>query len=479
MKNLLKIFFGAFLCLYPQQIFAIEKTPLFQNPPKKLNILLIVTDDHGLQAGFLGTQGLYTPNIDKLAQNGMAFTKAFCTFSSCSPSRAGIMTGTFPHVNGITTNVFEFFGANPTEAWIKSSSALNNQFHVKDSISTLIEVLKNEGYFTGISSKFHIAPHKKFPFDFWTKNISEQNADEFFSKTADKPFFFAYNSRNPHRPFVEAKDEARVLAKLKENKLQVPPYLPNTPLMQKDWAEYLVAIENADADVAEILEILKKRKLDENTLVIFVGDNGSPFHRGKFTPYNLGNNCPLIISGPGVQKNVVTKTLASFTDIMPTILEMANIKIPNSVNGKSLKSIISGETTEPVHEFVVSETAFPRKSEPNYQARSLFDERFLYVRTNGKPRLKLNPADMYVEKGWNNHSYQATMEAKNEFPLQYKLLETLENSTNLEELFDLHSDPWCMIDISKNPDFVNVLNKLRKNLDTWISETNDLEMLKN
>lgn len=460
------------------QIFAANNLLAVQNPPKKLNILLIVTDDHGLQAGFLGTQGLKTPTIDKLASEGVAFTKAYCTFPSCSPSRAGILTGTFPHVNSITTNVFEYLGPNPPESWIKTSSALNNQFHVRDSITTLIEVLKSEGYHTGISGKFHIAPHKKFPFDYWAESITEKNADEFFSKSGNKPFFFAFNSHHPHRPFVKANEGEKVMEKLKEGKLKVPAYLPNTPTMQKDWAEYLVAIENADKDVAEILAILKKRKLDENTLVILVGDNGSPFHRGKYTPYNLGNNCPLIISGMGVQKNILTKMVVSFADIMPTILEMANIKIPTSVNGKSLKDFITGKSSEAVHEFVVTETAFPRKNEPNYQARSLFNERFLYIRTNGKPRVKLSPADMYFEKGWNNHSYQATVEAKNEFPIQYKLLETLENSTVIEELFDLHSDPWCMNDISKNHDFDVALNKLRKNLDNWIIETKDLEMVK-
>lgn len=443
---------------------------------KPLNILLIVTDDHGLQGGFLGTQGVKTPAMDGLAKSGVAFTRAYCTFPSCSPSRAGIMTGTYPHVNGITTNVHEFLGANPPEKWVKETAYLQNKFFVRDSIATLVEVLKSAGYYTGISGKFHIAPHKKFPFDFWAKDLNEKNADSFFIKTKDKPFLFYYNSHHPHRPFVTKKEADRVEAKLKEGRLQVPPFLPNTPMMQRDWAEYLVAIEDADKDLADVLALLKKRKLEDNTLIVFVGDNGAPFHRGKYTPYNLGNNCPLIIAGAGVQKNVLSKMVVSFADIMPTVLDLARLKIPNSVNGKSLKPFLTGQSNTPINDFVVSETAFPRQNEPNYQARSLFNDRFLYIRSNGKPRVKLSPADMYLEKGWENHSYQATMEAKDAFPLPYQLLQTLENTPPIEELFDLHADPWCMHDIFKNADYKETVHTLRQQLDKWILRTKDIEM---
>ncbi len=443
---------------------------------KPLNILIVVTDDQGAQAGYLGTQGVKTPNMDALAKSGVAFTKAYCTFPSCSPSRAGLLTGTFPHVNGINTNVFEYLGANPPDDWIKKTAPLNDIFHVKDSISTLIEVLKNAGYYTGISGKFHIAPHKKFAFDFWAKDLNEKNADTFFLQSKNKPFLFYYNSHHPHRPFVTEKVAKRVEAKLKEGKLQVPPFLPNTPMMQRDWAEYLVAIEDADKDLGDILALLKKRKLDKNTLIVFVGDNGSPFHRGKYTPYNLGINCPLIIAGAGVRKDVISKMPVSFADIMPTLLEMAGLKIPVSVNGKSLKPFITGQSETAINEFVVSETAFPRHNEPNYQARSVSNDRFLYIRSNGKARVKLSPADMYAEKEWKNHSYQATMEAKNEYPLQYQLLQTLENTPPMEELFDLHTDPWCMHDISKNEDYKAALDKMKQYLDTWIVATKDTEM---
>jgi N-sulfoglucosamine sulfohydrolase len=447
-------------------------------PKLNLNVLLIVTDDQGMQAGYLGTPGVSTPAMDGLASEGVAFKKAYCTFPSCSPSRAGILTGTYPHVNGITTNVFEYLGATPPESWVKQTASLHDRFHLGDGVATLVEVLKAAGYYTGIAGKFHIVPHTKFPFDFWTKTFTENNANDFFSRVDKKPFFFAYNSHHPHRPFVKNTDERVVEAKLKEGKLQVPAFLPNTPLMQRDWAEYLTAIEEADKDLADVLKMIKQRKGEGNTLIVFVGDNGSPFHRGKYTPYNLGTNCPLIIAGPGVQKNVFTNTLVSFADIMPTILDMANINIPSSVNGKSLKPFLTGQSQMDIHDFVVSETAFSRSNEPNYQARSVFDNRFVYIRSNGKPRVKLSPADMYLEKGWNNHSYQATMEAKDEFPLQYQLLQTLENTPPVEELFDLHTDPWCMYDISKNPDYKNQLGKMQKDLDAWIIATNDKEMMK-
>lgn len=475
--GVITLFLGClFVSVNAQNKTAIINKKTTAKAAARMNILLIVTDDQGAQAGYLGTPGVKTPTMDSLARAGVAFKKGYCTFPSCSPSRAGVFTGTYPHVNGMTTNVFEFLGANPTESWFKQSAAHHQRFQVRDSIATLVEVLKAAGYYTGISGKFHIAPHKKFPFDFWAGDLNEANQKDFFSKSGDKPFFFAYNSHRPHRPFLKQDPQKRVEAKLKEGRLVVPPFLPNTPMMKKDWAEYLTAIEDADKDMADILRIIKERNLEGNTLVIFVGDNGAPFHRGKYSPYNMGNNCPFIIAGPTVQKNVMTNMVVSFADIMPTILDMVNIKIPASVNGKSLKPFITGQSDKEIHDFVVSETAFPRPNEPNYQARSVFNNRFLYVRSNGKARIKLSPEDMYFEKGWNNHSYQATMDAKNEFPLQYQLLQTFENTPPPEEMFDLHTDPWCMYDISKKPEFKDVLEKMSQHLDAWIVATKDNEM---
>lgn len=450
-----------------------------QDPSSPRNVLLIIADDLGTQAGYLGTTGVRTPTIDSLASKGVAFKKAYCTFPSCSPSRAGILTGTHPHVNGIASNVFEFFGPNPPDVWLKQSALLHKKFHVRDSIATLVEVLKNAGYYTGITGKFHMAPHAKFPFEYWSKNFAAQEAKQFFASRKNKPFFLVYNSSPPHRPFVTAADAASVEAKLKEGKLSVPAFLPNTALMQRDWAEYLVAIEKADKRVQFILAMLKESGMDKNTLVIFLGDNGAPFHRGKYSPYDLGNHCPLILAGPGVSENATINSVVSFADVMPTVLDILDIKIPAAVNGKSLKPYLLGKSDIEIHDYVVSETAFSRDEEPGYQARSLFTNRFLYIRSNGKRRVKRSPADMYEEKGWNNHSYKATMEAKDEYMLQYSLLQTLENTPPVEELFDLHSDPWCMHDISKSKEYDKELKALRKRLDEWIAATNDTEMMKN
>jgi N-sulfoglucosamine sulfohydrolase len=444
---------------------------------KPLNVLIIVNDDHGAQSGYFGTQGLKTPATDLLTKSGVAFTRAYCTFPSCSPSRAGLLTGTYPHVNGITRNVHEFFGATPTKEWFKNTAALNDQFHVKDSISSLVEVMKKAGYYTGISGKFHIAPHTKFPFDFWVKDFNNKSLDSFLNHANKKPFLFYHNIKPPHRPFLENDNDPRVAEKIKEEKMQVPPFLPNTPMMQKDWAEYLTAIEDADKRLNDLMATIKKLKLEDNLLIILVGDNGAPYHRGKYSPYNLGINCPFIISGKGINKNVLSKMPVSFADIMPTILDMTNMKIPASVNGKSLKPFITGKSEAPINDFVISEVAFPTPIESNYQARSMVTDRFLYIRSNGRPRSKLNPDDMYMQKGWKNFSYTATMNAKLEYPLAYQLLQTLENTPPVEELFDLHADPWCMHDISKNPDYKTALEKLQKKLDTWIVETKDTEMM--
>ena len=120
--------------------------------------------------------------------------------------------------------------------------------------------------------------------------------------------------------------------------------------------------------------------------------------------------------------------------------------------------------------------SFPRNGENNYQARGMSDGRFWYIRRNGKSRLKGKLEDNYEIANWGNHSYQATLDGKEEYPLQYKLLQDSENATG-EELFDLKKDPWCMNDILKNKDIQRVLDSMRMDMDKWIIKTNDKEML--
>jgi N-sulfoglucosamine sulfohydrolase len=434
----------------------------------KMNVLLIVADDMGMQMGALNTPGVKTPAIDSLVANGMFLKRAYATYPSCSPSRTSFLTGTYPHVNGVTTNVNETLIENGVN---KAENPLNQQFAIKDGIATITSALKDAGYFTGLTGKFHVPSSEKFPFDYWGKDV---NANEFFTKakSSGKPFFLDYNFHSPHRPYQKSPHDR---SKINLNELEIPPFLPDNLMMQKDWSDYLGAVESSDREVSDVIAALKKHGLDKNTLIIFTSDHGPSTNRGKYYEYDFSTHVPLIFSGPGILKGVRTNSLSSLVDVMPTILDILKIPIPKSVNGKSLKNLVQNNENI-VDDYVYSDVAFPRNGETNYQARTIFDGRFWYVRRNGKPRLKGKPEDNYDQKVWKNFSYTAVLEGKEEFPLQYQLMLSSEGTLPVEELYDMHSDPWNMHDIIKLPEYKFALSKMREAMDKYLVKTNDQEM---
>lgn len=463
--------FGIFVLFFSfvlKNTFAQNKSNI-----KSLNVLLIVADDQGMQMGNLNTPRLNTPTLDSLASNGILFKKAYATFPSCSPSRASFLTSTFPHVNGETTNVWEYIGANPPTSLFTKGDSLNTTFAIKDNIITLVEALKNAGYYTGLTGKFHTSPQYKFPFDYWGKEV---NAKEFLDKAkkSGKPFFLDYNLHTPHRPYAPSPYKHN---KTDSNTLEIPRFLPNNKTMQEDWEKYLRAVEATDVSVSDVLKLLKKEKLDQNTLVVYISDHGPSTHRGKYSAYPFGSHVPIIFSGPEVVKNIKSNVLVSLLDIMPTLLDFVNVKKPKTVEGKSLLNIATGKDVSEINDYIFTEVSFPRKGETNFQARGMSDGRFWYIRRNEKPRMKGKPEDNYDEKPWGNLSYKATLEGKVEFPLQYQLLEVFENNPPKEELFDLYSDPWSMHDIAKQPEYAKTLIRMREKMDSWIKETDDKEMM--
>ncbi len=439
-----------------------------QKSSDEMNILMIVADDMGMQMSALNTPGVKTPAIDNLVKNGVLLKRAYAAYPSCSPSRTSFLTGTFPHVNGVTTNVFETLMANSTNPKIPP---LNVQFAVKPGITSIVEVLKRQGYFTGLTGKFHVPSAENFPFDYWGKSIA---TEEFFeqAKQSGKPFFLDANFHTPHRPYEKSPNNRSTI---NLNELEVPPFLPNNELMQKDWSDYLGAVEATDKSVGDVIEQLKKHDLDKNTLIIFISDHGPSTNRGKYYEYDFSTHVPVIFCGPQILKNIKTNSLSSLIDIMPTILDVLNIPIPQSVNGKSLKNVIQKQADTP-NQYVYSEVAFPRNEETNYQARTLFDGRFWYVRRNGKSRMKGKPEDNYATVPWENYSYQATLEGKDEYPLQYKLMLSSEGTPPDEELYDMFSDPWNMHNMINNKDYMKPLEKIRKAMDSWITKTHDTQM---
>ncbi|WP_209309640.1 sulfatase family protein [Tamlana crocina] len=447
---------------------------------KPLNILFILTDDQGAHLSAVGTKGISTPNIDALAKNGVLFTKSFAVVPSCSPSRSSIMTGMYPHANGHWRNTITPRLDEPVSEFGRQSKTVD-KVGIHEYLKTLPELLQEHGYFTGITQKFHMSPPWKFPYS--DRNPVNNDPDQFknvisqyIASAGDKPFFIQANIAPPHRNFDHHMDKFSEFLPNPED-IEVPEYLADTPEMRKDLAKYYGSVQLADACAGSIISALKEKNLLESTIIIYTSDQGEPYHRAKASAYYAGLHVPFVASGPSIVKNKISDALISHIDIMPTILDYANIDIPSSVQGKSLKSLLNGKQEKLSNrDYIFGEhnSHGPIRAE-HYPSRAVFDGRYYYIKNLMHSKTYELPADLKVEKGWGNHSYQATLKAKESHPVQYSLLKQLESGRPKEELYDMKNDFGQINNLVNNPEYKEKLKELREAINAWRKETGDLE----
>src|SRR6478672_11643606 len=295
------------------------------------NVVLIVTDDQGMVAGCYGNSVIKTPNIDGLAADGTRFTNAFCTTSSCSPSRSVILTGLFNHANGQ-------YGLEHGY----------NHFRSFDNVKSLPVMLGEAGYRTARVGKYHVGPDSVYRFDQVLGGNSRNPVDmaersrALIEAESNQPFFLYYARNEP--PGMEPKGVVPVHYKPEE--VVVPPFLPDTPTCRAELAQYYESISRVDSGVGRLIEILKKAGKFDDTLIIYMSDNGVPFPGAKTTVYEPGLNLPCIVRNPAAKKRgVVNEAFVSWVDITPTILDFAGVKPARiqKLHGRSFLPILEQE----------------------------------------------------------------------------------------------------------------------------------------
>jgi N-sulfoglucosamine sulfohydrolase len=307
------------------------------------NVLVVLSDDHSApHLRCYGNPDIKTPTFDAFAKTAVRFDRAYVACPQCVPSRAAIMTGRSPVGIAMT----RFSAPLPAD------------------VITFPEVLRKAGYFTGVAGRtYHLdgagnvpdiapalAKHdlKTFPkrFDFvktaGPNAAGFQQYREFLDAVpAGKPWFLQLCSSDPHRPL----DANAIPTPHDPKALTLPKHYPDTPAVREDFARYYDEIARLDGHFADILAELDRRKLTENTVVVFMGDNGSSQWRGKGTLYEFGIRVPLLVRWPGVTKGgTATDELVSGEDIGPTLLEACGQKPPATMTGQSFASLLKGET---------------------------------------------------------------------------------------------------------------------------------------
>jgi len=319
---------------------------------------MLVPEDMGLQLGCYGDPSARTPNIDRLASEGVRFTQATVPYSVCSPSRACALTGLYPHQNGhigLATHGF--------------------QLYRPDTPNTVTH-LQSAGYRTGIVGKLHVNPESAFPFDYTRiphPNFNRQTpmseyvaaSREFWSQSGNQPWYLTVNFPDAHLPFVRTADGHPANPQTADE-VKPPSFVGGeTPKLLEETANYYNCISRLDSGIGDLLAALKADGYAENTLIVFMCDHGPQFPRGKGTVYQAGIRVPLIISGPGVTAfGSVCDELVSNVDQLPTILHAAGLPIPENLPGRPLQPLLDGQPHDDWagYQFALTTGSFPQNS---------------------------------------------------------------------------------------------------------------------
>ncbi|MFH5803169.1 sulfatase [Alienimonas sp. DA493] len=447
----------------PALLFAFLLAPgavAAEAPP---NVVLIIADDLG--DGDLGCQGhphLRTPNIDRLAAEGVQFTNAVLTISSCSPSRASLLTGKYPHETDAEQLHWPLPGRN----------------------ETFSERLKAAGYFTAAVGKWHLGNEVKDRFDLVVEAGSggfvlptgsdgqplEMTAGKNPSGCADwvpvlenrprnKPFFMWFAALDPHRDYAadtipNPYDAADAV---------VPPFLPDVYGTRNDLANYMDEVTRLDGYVGDVLAELDRQGVAENTLVLFMSDNGRPFPRCKTTLYDSGVKTPLLARLPSVTPAGATcERLVSSVDVSATILDLCDAGPLKDGRGESFLPLLKNPNSEPIREF-----AFSEKNWHDYDAsqRSVRTTAFKYIRNLAPELPNTPPADAV-----RSPTFRAMQNLRPSLPPEQAAIFT---PGPAEELYDLREDPHELTNLAADPRHADVLTDLRTALDEWTEETAD------
>lgn len=409
-------------------------------PERRPNILFLISDDQSYpDLGCNGNTAVHTPNLDRMAAEGMRFENCFVASPQCSPNRSAIFTGCTPH----TTSTSRLH--TPMPEWEPS----------------ILEPLKQAGYFTGAMRKVHQGGEFNKRFDFYSQDRTTPFEKFFDAVPKGRPFWFQAGFTDPHRPyrpgaFSPPHDPAKV---------RVPNFLPDHPEVRKDLGHYYDSIARMDADCGQIFSILEKRGMLENTLIVMTGDNGMPFPRAKGTCYDPGIRVPLLVKWPGrIQAGTVKRELIAHVDLAPTWLEAAGLPAPKKMQGRSFLPLLTGGSYQP-NEEVCSERNWHDNFDP---IRSVRTDRYKLI-FNAAPHFPYRPAwDLADSPSW-----KAIQELGRRSKLTPGQLRMLDSNRPMLELYDLQNDPDEFNNLATSSTHREVFDDLTRRLSMWMHRTYD------
>ena len=427
------------------------------------NFLMLMSDNHYYShLGCYGDPVVQTPAIDQLAEQGIRFTNAYCASPSCTPARAALLTG--------------------QDIW-RLGEGGNLWSTLADSILTYVDLLEEAGYRVGHDRKgwgpgnYKAGGRNRNP-----AGYTYENFKAFLNENKEnKPWSYWLSSRDPHRPFDMG---AGLASGMETYKVEVPPYLPDVKEVREDILDYYHQIQQFDKEVKEAVALLQGVHQLSNTVIIICGDNGWMMPRGLANLYDFGTRVPLIISWPEQFKaSRVVTDFVSLNDLAPTILELAGLDIPMRMTSNSLLPILQSKEEgriEKDRDFIITgreRHALVRQGGLGYPGRAIRTDDFLYIHNLAPDRWPAGDPPLFGDI--DMHMLQDECPTK-EYMMLHKdslLVKPMYEQAFLkrpeEELFDLKKDPFQMVNVAMETDYLPIKEKLKNRLTDYLSKTGD------
>ena len=420
---------------------------------KKPNVVLVLADDMSwYDIGAYHKQFDYvpknakTPNIDKIAEQGMMFTRSFTATAMCAVTRQQLYTGIYPVRNG----------------------AYGNHTRVHDGVKSVAHYFKDLGYRVGLAGKKHIAPFESFPFEMAGKqnrladgetSFGIDTTREFIKRDSSQPFFLIVASSSPHDPWTRG-DRSQY----PENELQVPDFLNDTKEVRRLMADYLAEVSDLDREVGLVETELANLRIKDDTVFIFTSEQGSVLPFGKWSNYDAGLKTAFIIRWPNkISAGTKTDAMIEYVDIVPTLTDLVNSTVPEGLDGKSFKNVLLGKETEHKEYVYGVQTTYNVKEGSEYPVRSVRSQQFklihnLQFENDFSNLITASPwfqRELVAEKNAQISNY-ADFVSRPEF-----------------ELYDVINDPLEQINLINKPQLGNEIAHLQQKLRQWMTQQGD------
>lgn len=436
-------------------------TPVKRGTEKQPDILLFIADDMtSIDCEPYGNPDVKTPNLSKLAKEGMCFDNMNNATAMCGPTRQSLYTGIFPMKNG----------------------SYPNHSQVYQNIISIVQHFTKIGYRVALIGKQHYAPMANFPFEYLGGrnsdngegvDISLGDADKWINKDKSKPYLLIVATNQPHGPWTRGNP-----AQYKADELKIAPYMVDTKETRSSLVKYYAEITYADSLVGDCMKMVDNYHNKDNTIFLFTSEHGTSLPFGKWTCYNMGLKAAFIARWPKVIKpSTRTGILAQYIDVVPTLYEAAggnptllrgNKEQTMPLDGKSFYATLNGKGTE-IRKYVygIHTTRGIKNGSDNYPVRSIQDHEY-------KLLWNLNFADPFycsVSK-LGNKLYEGWLEKSKGNPEQYEHAKLYRNRPEFE-LYDVKNDRYELKNLANTKPLQKIQDNLFSELKRWMTEQGD------